>query len=120
MTSTAGGVPSTNDMDPAAEARLSSFNAVFTLSLILTQASSPDQVIRLVTTAVPSIVSCQKALIWHPSKSGEYYQKAPDNISEALAKLAGPDLLRLGDFPPSWAFPVASPLAHEQIFLIIV
>jgi PAS domain S-box-containing protein len=107
-------------MDPAAEARLSSFNAVFTLSLILTQASSPDQVIRLVTTAVPSIVSCQKALIWHPSKSGEYYQKAPDNISEALAKLTGPDLLRLGDFPPSWAFPVASPLAHEQIFLIIV
>jgi len=120
MTSTAGGVPSYHDMDPAVEARLSSFNAVFTLSLILTQASSPDQVMRLVTTSVPSIVSCQKALIWHLSRSGEYYQRAPDNISEVLAKLTGPDLLKIDDFPPSWAFPITSPLAHEQIFLIIV
>ena len=120
MTSTAGGIPSTDDLDPAVEARLSSFNAVFALSLILTQASSPDQVIRLVTTAVPSIVSCQQALIWHLSRSGEYYQRAPDDISEVLAKLTGPDLLKVDDFPPSWAFPMASPLADEQIFLIIV
>lgn len=120
MTSVAGHVPSTNDMDPAVDARLSSFNAVYTLSLILTQASSPDQVIRLVTTAIPSIVSCQKALIWHPIRSGEYYQRAPDNISEVLAGLTGPELLEVGDFPPSWAFPLASPLAHEPIFLIIV
>jgi PAS domain S-box-containing protein len=120
MTSTTGGIPGTSDRDPAAEARLSSFNAVFSLSLILTQASSPDQVIRLITTAVPSIVSCQRALIWHLSRSGEYYQQAPDNISEVLAKLTGPDLLQVGDFPPSWAFPVLSPLAHEQIFLVIV
>lgn len=120
MTSTAGGIPSTDDMDPAVEARLSSFNAVFTLSLMLTQASSPDQVIRLVTTAVPSIVSCQQALIWHLSRSGEYYQRAPDNISEVLAKLTGPDLLKVEDFLPSWAFPMASPLAHEQMFLIVV
>jgi PAS domain S-box-containing protein len=107
-------------MDPAVEARLSSFNAVFTLSLILTQASSPDQVMRLVTTSVPSIVSCQKVLIWHLARSGEYYQRAPDNISEVLAKLTGPDLLKMDDFPPSWAFPITSPLVHEQIFLIIV
>jgi PAS domain S-box-containing protein len=120
MTSAAGGMPSTNDLDPAVEARLSSFNAVFTLSLILTQASSPDQVMRLVTTAVPSIVSCQQALIWHLSRSGEYYQRAPEGISEVLAKLTGPDLLKPGDFPPSWAFPISSPLADEQIFLILV
>ncbi len=120
MTSSAGGVPSTDDLDPAAEARLSSFNAVFTLALILTQASSPDQVMRLVTTSIPSIVSCQKVLIWHLARSGEYYQRAPEAISEVLAKLTGPDLLKLHDFPPSWAFPIASPLAPEQIFLIIV
>ena len=107
-------------MDPAVEARLSSFNAVYTLSLILTQASSSDQVMRLVTTSVPSIVSCQQALIWHLARSGEYYQRAPDNISEVLAKLTGPDLLQMGDLPPSWVFPISSPLAHEQIFLIIV
>ena len=120
MTSTAGDIPNTNDLDPAAEVRLSSFNAVFTLSLILTQASSPEAVMRLVTTSVPSIVSCQKALIWHLARSGEYYQRAPEAISEVLAKLTGPDLLKMDDFPPSWAFPVASPLAPEQIFLIIV
>jgi PAS domain S-box-containing protein len=120
MTSSAEGVPSTSDLGPAAEARLSSFNAVFTLALILTQASSPDQVMRLVTTAVPSIVSCQKALIWHLARSGEYYQRAPEAISEVLAKLTGPGLLELTDFPPSWAFPITSPLAAEQIFLIIV
>ncbi len=120
MTSTTGGIPNTEDMDPAVEARLSSFNAVFALSLMLTQVSSPDQVVRLVITAVPSIVSCQEALIWHLSRSGEYYQRAPDDISEVLAKLTGPGLLQLGDFPASWAFPIASPLAHEQIFLIIV
>jgi len=75
---------------------------------------------RLVTTSVPPIVSCQQALIWHLSRSGEYYQRAPEAISEALAKLTGPDLLKLDDFPPSWAFPITSPLAPEQIFLIIV
>ena len=120
MTSSAGGVPSTNDLDPAAEARLSSFNAVFTLALILTQASSPDQVMRLATTAIPSIVSCQQALIWHLTKSGEYYQRAPDDIGETLAKLTGSGLLEVAGFPPSWAFPITSPLAAEQIFLIIV
>ena len=120
MTSTSGAIPSTNDMDPAVEARLSSFNAVFTLSLILTQASSPDQVMRLVTTAVPSIVSCQQALIWHLARSGDYYQRAPEAISEVLARLTGPELLKLDDFPPSWAFPISSPVANEQVFLIIV
>ena len=107
MTSTAGDVPSINDLDPTVEARLSSFNAVFSLSLILTQAASPDQVMRLVTTSVPSIVSCQQALIWHLARSGEYYQRAPEAIGEVLAKLTGPDLLKLDDFPPSWAFPIA-------------
>jgi PAS domain S-box-containing protein len=120
MTSTAGDVPSINDLDPAVEARLSSFNAVFALSLILTQAASPDQVMRLVTTSVPSIVSCRQALIWHLTRSGEYYQRAPEAFSEVLAKLTGPDLLKLDDFPPSWAFPITSPLAAEQTFLIIV
>lgn len=119
MTSTAGGIPGTDDVDPAVEARLSSFNAVFGLSLILTQASSPDHVIRLVTSAVPSIVSCQQVLIWNLSSSGEYYQQAPDNFSEVLATLTGPDLIKVDDLPPSWAFPMASTLAQEQIFLII-
>src|ERR1700734_1607200 len=118
MTSTAGDVPSINDPDPTVEARLSSFNAIFALSLILTQAASPDQVMRLVTTSVPSIVSCRQALIWQLTRSGEDYQRAPEAISEVLAKLTGPPLLKLDDFPASWAFPITSPLAAEQTFLI--
>ncbi len=120
MTSTAGARPGTDDMDPAVEARLSSFNAVFTLSLILTQASSAEQVMRLVTTAVPSIVPCEQALIWHLSKSGAYYQRAPEAIGEVLAKLIEPGPLKCDGFPPSWVFPISSPLANEQVFLVIV
>ena len=68
---------------PVANATLSSVNAAFTLSLILTQATSPRQAIRLLTTAVPSIASCDRVLVWHPSRSGDYYERAPDGISDA-------------------------------------
>ncbi len=98
---------------------MSSVNAVFTLSLILTQATSPGQVMRLVTTAVPSIAHGQKALAWHPSRSGDYYERAPDNVSDALAGLTGPGRVEIGGFPSWWAFPLTSPLAHEPVFLMI-
>ena len=65
MTSTASRLPKLNDLELAVQSRLS-VNAVLTLSLILTQASSPGQVMRLVTTAIPSIAPGQKALVWHP------------------------------------------------------
>ena len=51
--------PGVDEVDVKAE--LSSVNAVFTLSLLLTQASSPAQLIRLVTTAIPSIARCQRS-----------------------------------------------------------
>jgi PAS domain S-box-containing protein len=98
---------------------LPSVNAVFTLSLILTQASSPGQVMRLVITAVPSIAHGQKALAWHPSRSGDYYERAPDNMSDALARLTGPSRLEMGDFSSLWGFPLRSPVAHEPVFLMI-
>jgi len=119
MTSTERRVSSTNDAEPAVDARLSSVNAVFALSLILTQATSPGQVMRLVTTAVPSIAHGQKALAWHPSRSGDYYERAPDNVSDALAGLTGPGRVEIGGFPSWWAFPLTSPLAHEPVFLMI-
>ena len=53
MTSAARRVSSAANSEQAANATLSSVNAVFTLSLILTQARSPRQAIRLLTTAVP-------------------------------------------------------------------
>ena len=119
MTPAARRVPSTNDLELAVDARLSSVNAVFTLSLILTQATSPGQVMRLVTTAVPSIAHGQKALAWHPSRSGDYYERAPDTIGDALAGLTGPGRLETGDFSSCWAFPLRSPPAHEPVFLMI-
>jgi PAS domain S-box-containing protein len=98
---------------------LSSVNAVLALSLILTQATSPSQVMRLLLTAVPSIAPCQKAWAWHPSRSGAYYERAPDNIGDALAKLTIPSRLEIGD-DCLFVFPLTSRLEdNESTFLVI-
>ena len=110
--------PGADEVDVNAE--LSSVNAVFTLSLILTQASSPAQLIRLVTTAIPSITRCQQALAWHPSQAGDYFERAPAEAGGALARLTEPGQLNLSDGPSCWAFPVTSPLARDPVFLIIL
>jgi len=107
------------DLERAIQARLPSVNAVFTLSLILTQATSPGQVMRLLITAVPSIAPGQKALAWHPSRSGDYYERAPDTLGDALAGLTGPGRVEMGGFPVWWAFPLTSPVAREPVFLMI-
>src|SRR5262250_2303784 len=119
MTSAGCRPSSTPDLEWAIQARLPSVNAVFTLSLILTQATSPGQVMRLVLTSVPSIAHGQKALAWHPSRSGDYYERAPDNMSDALAGLTGPSRLETGDFSSLWGFPLRSLPAHEPVFLMI-
>src|SRR5579859_6128461 len=105
---------------PDVNAELSSVNAVFTLSLILTEASSPVQLIRLVTTAIPSIAACQRVLAWHPFRAGEYYERAPDGIAAALAALTDPGQLDLGDSASCWAFPVNSRRAGERVFLVVI
>jgi len=102
-----------------AEARLAAANAVFTLSLILTQASSPGNLIRLVTTAIPSIAPGQTAMAWHPGQSGDYYQRAPDDLGAALAGLSGVSRLDLGGPSSYWAFPLMSPLGGEPVFLVV-
>lgn len=119
MTSDAPGGPAANDLEPAVRAELSSVNAVFTLSLILTQATSPGQVIRLVTTGVPAITPGHKAVAWHPSRPGEYYERAPDHLSDALARVSGPSRLEVGGSPSWWAFPLTSPPGPEPVFLMI-
>jgi PAS domain S-box-containing protein len=98
---------------------LASVNSVFSLSLILAQASSPAQAMRLVTTAVPSIAPSHSAVAWHSSKSGEYYEQAPEHVSGLLAGLTGVARLDVEGFPACWAFPVTSPLTREQVFLIV-
>jgi PAS domain S-box-containing protein len=98
---------------------LSSLNSVFSLSLILAQASSPAQAIRLVTTAVPSIAPAHSAVAWHPSKSGEYYEQAPASVADLLIGLTGVARLNAAGWPVCWAFPITSPLTREQVFLIV-
>ncbi|HTZ23279.1 MAG TPA: PAS domain S-box protein [Streptosporangiaceae bacterium] len=98
---------------------LSSVNSVFSLSLILAQASSPAQAMRLVTTAVPSIAASHTAVAWHPSTSGEYYEQAPESLGGLLAGLTGVARLNVEGFPACWAFPITSPLGREQVFLIV-
>jgi PAS domain S-box-containing protein len=98
---------------------LSSVNSVLGLSLILAQTSSPAQAVRLVTTAVPSIVASHRAVAWHPSRSGEYYERAPEHVAGLLAGLTGVARLEVEGPLSCWAFPISSPLTHEQIFLVV-
>jgi PAS domain S-box-containing protein len=106
----------TADLDPELNARLSAVNAVFTLSVILTQASSPSQLIRLVTTAIPSIARCERVLAWHPSQAGDYYERAPHDVQAALTGLREPSRFDLTGVPPCWVFP----LAPDSVFLVVV
>jgi PAS domain S-box-containing protein len=98
---------------------LSSVNSVFSLSLILAQASSPAQAMRLVITAVPSIAASHTAVAWHPSKSGEYYEQAPESVGRLLTELTEVARLDAPGLPACWAFPITSPLTREQVFLIV-
>jgi len=118
MTSAARRVSSVANSEEAANSTLSSVNAVFALSLILTQARSPSQAVRLLTTAVPSIVSCHKVMAWHPSRSGDYYERAPDGIGNALARITVPGRLEMGESSSWWAVPLAPALADNPIFLV--
>jgi sugar diacid utilization regulator len=118
MTSAADQISNTADSERAVKATLSSANAVFTLSLILTQATAPRQVIHLLTTAVPSIAPCQQVLVCHPKTSGDYYERAPDSISGMLPRIA-PGRFQLDEFPSWWAFPLARPSADNPVFLMV-
>ncbi|MGD0702749.1 MAG: PAS domain S-box protein [Trebonia sp.] len=100
--------------------RLSSINAVFGLSLVLTQASSPAQAMRLVTTAVPAIAPGHTAMAWHPRASGEYYQRAPDAAGDSLGRLVGAGRMDVDGFASCWAFPITPPLGREPLFLVTV
>jgi len=106
--------------EPDASLVLSSLNSVFSLSLILAQASSPAQAMRLVITAVPSIAVSHSAVAWHPSKSGDYYERAPEGVGGLLTELTGVGRLAVPGFPACWAFPVTSPLTREQVYLIVI
>jgi sugar diacid utilization regulator len=118
MTSSARRESSAANSEQDVNATLSSVNAVFTLSLILTQATSPRQAIHLLTTAVPSIASCHQVLVWHPSRSGDYYEHAPDSISDTLAGITVPGRFEMDGSSSWWAFPLAPALAHNPIFLV--
>jgi PAS domain S-box-containing protein len=99
-------------------ARLSSINAVFGLSLVLTQASSPQQAILLMTTAVSSIAPGHSAIAWHPTRPGDFYDRAPDADAPALARLTGAGRLASDGGSSRWAFPLTSALGREPVFLV--
>src|ERR1700689_4102202 len=87
-----------DDAVPDASRMLSSVNSVLSLSLILAQASSPAQAMRLVATAVPSIAASHSAVAWHPSRAGGYYEQAPDGVGRPLAGLTGVSRLDVAGF----------------------
>ena len=111
--------PGAHGVVPDVSQVLSSVNSVLSLSLILAQTSTPAQAMRLVTTAVPSIAPSHSAVAWHPSSSGDYFERAPENVSSLLAGLTGAARLDVEGPPARWAFPITSPFSREQIFLVV-
>jgi PAS domain S-box-containing protein len=105
--------------ESAAEARLQEINAVFGLLLVLTQATTPARAMHLVTTAVPSIAPGHAAAGWHSSRSGDYYQQAPEAAGPALAQLTGPGQIETEGAAGSWAFPLTAALGREPVFLVV-
>lgn len=119
-------MPSTEDRGPGpagvapdVSRLVSSVNSVLSLSLILAQVSTPAQAMRLVTTAVPSIAASHRAVAWHPSRSGDYFEQAPEDVGGLLADLTEVTRLDVKGPAACWAFPVTSPFSREQVFLIV-
>jgi PAS domain S-box-containing protein len=98
---------------------VSSVNSVLSLSLILAQTPTPAQAMRLVTTAVPSIAASHRAVAWHPSRSGDYFEQAPEDVGAALTDVTGVTRLDVKGSAKCWAFPLTSPFSREQVFLIV-
>src|SRR5580692_3208505 len=90
---------------------VSSVNSVLSLSLILAQTSTPAQAMRLVITAVPSITASHSAVAWHASQSGDYYERAPEEVGGLLTGLTGVARLDVDGSSARWAFPVSSPFS---------
>jgi PAS domain S-box-containing protein len=111
--------PDADGATPDLSRLVSSVNSVLSLSLILAQVSTPAQAMRLVTTAVPSIAASHSAVAWHPSRSGDYFEQAPQDVGSVLANLAGVARLDVKDSAACWAFPITSPFSREQVFLIV-
>jgi DNA-binding PucR family transcriptional regulator len=99
---------------------LSSVNAIVVLSLILSQSNSPRQVVHLATTAAPSIIPCELVAVWHPTDSGDCYERAPDGVDRQLADIcpAG-GKLTIDQYPFGWAYPLTSPTDNSQLFLVV-
>ncbi len=104
--------------DSPVGSNLSSINAVFGMSLVLAQASSPAQAMRLVTTAVSSIAVGHRAFAWHPSASGDHFGQAPNVVADSLRGLTGPARLEMEGVTSCWAFPMTSSLGREPIVLV--
>jgi len=108
-----------DDVAPDLSQMVSSVNSVLSLSLILAQMSTPAQAMRLVTTAVPSIAASHSAVAWHPSRSGDYFEQAPQDVGRLLADLTEVTRLDMKGAAECWAFPITSPFSREQVFLIV-
>jgi len=111
--------PGGDGVAPDLSRLVSSVNSVLSLSLILAQVSTPAQAMRLVTTAVPSIAASHSAVAWHPSRSGDYFERAPQDVGDLLAGLTGVTRLDVKGPAACWAFPITSPFSREQVFLIV-
>ena len=107
------------DIDTLHRQQMSSANAVLALCLVMMQANSARQVVRLTASAVPTIADCRTAAVLHPEGAGAYYEQAPPELRSQLSKLpASGGQLQVGAHGWSWAYPMGV-AGHDRLFLVV-
>jgi sugar diacid utilization regulator len=97
--------------DPAIRAQLASLRALLTLSLAMAAIDDEAEILRLTTTAVPSLGRCRTAAVrldgaWLPESAALPDAELMDEELSALDRAGGP--LSLESAGWAWAFPLAS------------
>jgi sugar diacid utilization regulator len=100
--------------------QLLSMHAVLVLSLVLVRSRSLKQIVYLATTAVPAIARCRPLGLFHPTRTGSYFERAPTELAEQLSD-AGPAgaALLLAGHAWSYAYPLATSGREDQPFLVV-
>jgi sugar diacid utilization regulator len=100
--------------------QLLSMHAVLVLSLVLVRTRSPKQIVHLATTAIPAIARCRPLGLFHPARTGSYFERAPTELAEQLRE-AGPAgaALTLAGHAWSYAYPLATSGREDQPFLVV-
>jgi sugar diacid utilization regulator len=106
--------------DTTLREQLLSMHAVLVLSLVLARSRSTKQIVHLATTAVRAVGRCRTLGIFHPTRSGSYFELAGRELCPQLlrAGLNGANLTLAGQ---AWshAYPLATSGREDRPFFVV-